>query len=223
MRSRRRVLATAAVIGLALVIGAAGPAAASQGGTYLTTGDRVCTDQSRSEIGVRITAWVTNGRGTISVSTAATAGGAETVIWSVTNSTGVDRHVYYASPGVYFRLCVTITTHTINTWTKQFLEGFGASAVGDIGPNTATLSPGASACGDNGLGPVRLAGTATVTVTWTIDAFDNDYAFVGTVFSIQGSSVDTVFTPPPNLSLLEMCVRNTSQTRIDASWELSQA
>jgi hypothetical protein len=221
MSLRRLVLVGGAVLGLGFAL--AGPAAASQGGMYLKTGDRVCTDQAYSETGVRISAWVLSGRGTVSVSAASTAGGAETVIWSVTESTGVDQHVYHSSPGTYFRLCVTITTHAVNTWTKQFLYGFGASAAADIGPNWASLSPGASACGDRYLGPVQLTGTATGPATWYITALDEDYGSVGTVFSIQGSSVDTVFTPPPNLTLLEMCVQNTSQARIDASWELSGA
>jgi hypothetical protein len=67
--------------------------------------------------------------------------------------------------------------------------------VGDIGPNTAILSPGAWSCGDSGMGPLRLTGSATGPVTWYVNAFDNDYAFVGSVFSVPGaSSVDVVFT-----------------------------
>jgi hypothetical protein len=46
------------------------------------------------------------------------------------------------------------------------------------------------------MGPVRLTGSATGPVTWYVNAFDNDYAFVGSVFSVPGAaSVDVVFTP----------------------------
>ena len=143
--------------------------------------------------------------------------------WSAAGTTRVDRQVHGTRPGTYFRGCVKITTHTTSTWTKQFIDGLGAGAVNDIGPNKATLSPGAWACGDFGMGPVRLTGTATGPATWYVNAFDSDYAFAGAVFSTQGSSVDTVFTPPPDLTVLEMCVLNSGQSRIDASFELSAA
>jgi hypothetical protein len=223
MTSRRLVIMAGAAMGFVLMIAVAGPADASQGGVYLKAGDTVCTDQSRSDTGVRFFATVTNGLGTATVRTAAAAGGAETVVWTATGTTTVDRYVYASTPGTYFRGCVTITTPTTSTWTRQFIYGLGASDVNDIGPNTASLSPGAWACGDSGMGPVQLTGTATASVTWYVNAFDEDYAFVGSVFSTQGSSVDTVFAPPPNLTVLEMCVLNSTQARIDASFELSAA
>jgi hypothetical protein len=145
------------------------------------------------------------------------------VVWSAAGVTNVDQHVHATTPGTYFRGCVTITAHTTSTWVKHFINGLVAGELSDIGPNTATLSPGAWTCGDSGLESVRLTGTATGQSRWYINAFDHDYGFVGEVFSTQGSSVDTVFTAPPDLSLLEMCVLNLSQSRIDVSFELSAA
>jgi hypothetical protein len=66
------------------------------------------------------------------------------VLWRSANRiTAVDKTVPAPAPGTYFRGRVIITNHTISTWTKSFLYGTGAAAVGDIGPNTAILSPGA--------------------------------------------------------------------------------
>jgi hypothetical protein len=71
----------------------------------------------------------------------------------------------YGAPGTHYRGCVTITADTVNTWGKAFILGLGSTAVGDIGPNTATLSPGGRACGDSGVETVRLTGTASAPVT----------------------------------------------------------
>ncbi|HEU4948029.1 MAG TPA: hypothetical protein VFT31_12825 [Kribbella sp.] len=95
-------------------------------------------------------------------------------------------------------------------------------AAWDLGPHTAVLSPGARACGDNGMGPVRLIGNASAPVMWSINGTDEDCAFVGTVFSVSGQSVDQTFVPSPDLTLLEMCVTNTAQQTITASFELVQ-
>lgn len=144
-------------------------------------------------------------------------------MWSQTGpNLNFNKYVYGAA-GTHYRGCVTITVHTSNTWGKSFIMGLGSSAVGDIGPHTATLSPGGRACGDFGMGPVRLTGTANANVTWYINGTDQDYAFVGTVFSTGGASVDTVFVPGPELSLLEMCVRNSSQQTVAVSYELAAA
>ena len=220
---RWRLVLVGAAIGVASVAVLALPAQASQGGVYLKTGDVVCTDQSRSDTGLRFVAWVINGRGTATIRSAVAAGGPETVVWTASDTTGVDKKVTAPVPGTYFRSCVTITTHTSSTWVKMFQYGTGASSIGDIGSNTANLSPGAWSCGDSGLGPVRLTGTASAPVTWYINASDQDYAFVGAVFFAAGNTVDTIFTPGPELTGLEMCVLNSSQQRITASFELSQA
>jgi hypothetical protein len=213
MRILRYALVTAA-----LLLAVAAPAQASQGGVYLRTGDVVCTDQSYSNGGARYWTTVVNGAGVLTLRVAATAGGAETVIRSATG-TAADWTVSGYSG--YFRGCVTITTHTISTWVKHFIYGTGAGTVNDIGPNTASLSPGAWSCGDWGYGPVTLTGSAGATVTWYIAAFDQDYAWVGSVFSVTGPSVNTTFTPDPSLSTLELCVLNSSSGPVSASFELA--
>lgn len=220
MRALRLLVAAAAAVGIMLALSS--PANAWGNGTYLRTGDVFCTDQARSDTGARFTGHVVNGSGTASIRAAATAGGPETVVWSQTG-TNLNFNKYHYGPTAYYRGCVTITAHTVNTWGKSFILGLGASAVSDIGPNTALLSPGGRTCGDSGMGPVRLTGTAPTGVTWYLNGTDQDYAFVGTVFSTGGSSVDTVFVPGPELTGLEMCVHNSSQQTVSVSYELSQA
>jgi hypothetical protein len=180
----------------------------------------VCTGQAPAP-DVRLYGSILNGSGTASIRVATSVGGPETVVWSATGrNLNFDKKVTATGPGQYFRGCVLITAHTINTWTKFGL--ITNAAVGEFGQRTAKLSPGARSCGDNGLGQVRIRGTASAAVTWAITAFDTDYGFVGTVFSTGGSSVDHVFTPGPELSILEMCVINTSNQTITASYDMAE-
>ncbi|HET9140836.1 hypothetical protein [Actinophytocola sp.] len=219
-----RYLSVAAVAVAAaglLLIGS--PAQAWDNGTSLRTGDVFCTDQTRSDIGARFAGHVAGGSATATIRAAATAGGAETVVWSQTVA-GIDFNKYvYLAPGTHYRGCVTITAHTANTWARSFISGLGATAVGDIGPHLANLGPGGRACGDFGTGPVRLTGAASAAVTWYINGSDLDYAFAGTVFSTGGGTVDTGFVPGPDLTLLELCVHNSSARPVSVAYELSAA
>ena len=130
------------MIGLLLAVS---PAQAWDNGTFLRTGDVFCTDQTRSDTGVRFLGHITNGSATASIRTSATAGGAEAVVWTQ-SAANID---------------------------------FTAS--------------------------------------------DLDYAFVGTVFSTTGATVDTVFVAGPDLTLLKMCVYSSSTQTLTASYELSAA
>ena len=224
MRKRLVGIVMATVGGVVLSAVPAGSASAWDNAANLKVGDTVCTGQT-SAANVRLYGSILNGAGTASIRVATSVGGPETVVWSTTGSNGTNLHfdkkLTATAPGQFFRGCVGITAQTINTWTK-----FGLlinTTESEVGQRTATLAPGSRYCGDNGMGPVRMRGTASASVTWTINAFDNDYGFVGTVFSVGGASVDQVFTPGPDLSLLEMCVINTSNQTITASFDLSQA
>ncbi len=219
MKTLRYVIAAVAAVGLMFL---AAPAQAWDNGTYLRTGDVFCTDQARSDTGARFLGHVVNGSGTASVRVSATPGGPETVVWSQTGPNLDFNRYQYGPAGTHYRGCVTITSHTVNTWGKSIIMGLGPSTVGDIGPHTARLSPGGRACGDFGMGTVRLTGTAPTSVTWYINASGEDYGFVGTVFSTSGATVDTTYVPTPDLTLLELCVHNTSQQTISVSYELTE-
>jgi hypothetical protein len=224
MKPRRIAVVLFAAAGL-MFLGSS-PAQAWDNGTYLRTGDVFCTDQVQSQVGVRFHGHVVNGNGSPSIRISTSAGGPETVAWSQPNvgtGVGIDFNKYLnLAPGTFYRGCVTITRHTANTWGRSSIMGQGSS-VADIGPHTARLSPGSSACGDWGLGPVRLTGTADAAVTWSVSAFDLDYGFVGTVFSTGGGSVDTSYVPGPDLSLLQMCVHNTSGQPVSVGYEMAAA
>jgi hypothetical protein len=215
--------AAAAVLAAAGLVLVASPAHAWDTGRQLKPGDVFCTDQVRSET-VRFHGHVQAGFATITIFAAPTAGGAETVAWTQTGVTSGFNKYVSGAPTTHYRGCVTITSALSQyTWAHSSIMGVGPTRVADLGPHTATLSPDGHACGDWGLGPVQLTGTANATVTWYVTAFDQDYGFVGPVFTIAGTTVDTVFTPGPDLSLLELCVHNTSQQTISAAYELSAA
>jgi hypothetical protein len=187
-------------------------------GAGLKTGDTVCGPQFQTTSG-RMYGSIVNGTGTATIRVASTLGGPETVVFS---QTGINLNVNQtvtAPPGSYMRGCIKITAHTINTWTKVSL--FASGTFTQASPFEAvSLSPGARFCGDSGIGTVRLLGSANAPVTWTLNGLDNDYAFVGTVFSVAGSTVDTTYTSGPDLADLEMCVVNTSQQTVTATFDL---
>jgi len=211
----------AALVGLTalILVGTATPADAWSTGTFLRTGDTVCSVQAQSDLGARYVATILNGTGTITIRTATTAGGPETTVFSKSGlNVGADRSVT-AAPGTYFRGCATITSHTSNTWVQHFLFPTGPFASDNV--STASLSVGSTACAGGALGDVRLLGTGTGQVSWSIRALDIDYAEVGPVFAIMGSTVDTTFHPGPELTLLKMCATNISSGRLSVSFTLS--
>jgi hypothetical protein len=219
MKALKYVVAVAT--GLALVF-VASPAEAWDNGTYLKTGDMFCTDKARSDTGARFLGHVTNGSAKATLYVSATADGPETLVWSQIGA-NIDFNKYaYGTAGTHYRGCVTITAHTVNTWGRSIIMGLGASTVGDIGPHSAILSPGGGACGDFGMGPVRLTGTASGAVAWSVSGTDLDYSFVGTIFSTSGSTVDATFTPGAEISIVEMCVRNPGTQPVSVSYELHQ-
>jgi hypothetical protein len=158
-----------------------------------------------------------------SIHAATTAGDAETLVWSQTGTNLNFNKYFYGAPGTYYRGCVTISAHTVNIWGKSAIMGLGSSAGGDIGPHTATLSPGGRPCGDSGMGPVWLTGTATTGVTWYINVSDQDYAFVGRCSPPAEHQWTPNSSPDLELTVLEVCVHNSSQQTITAAYELLPA
>jgi hypothetical protein len=217
-RKRWYGAALAAAGGVALALIPAGTASAWDVGAGLKTGDTICGPQFQTTSG-RMYGSIVNGAGTATIRVASSVGGPETIAFSQTgNNLNVNKTVT-APAGSFMRGCIKITAHTINTWTKVAL--FAAGTGTQAGPFEAvSLSPGARFCGDSGIGTVRLLGSANAPVTWALNGLDNDYAFVGTVFSVTGSSVDTTYTSGPELSDLEMCVVNTSQQTVTATFDL---
>jgi hypothetical protein len=200
-----------------------GGTASADSGAYLQTGDVVCTDRVRTDGNIQVLAAVVNGSGTLRVY-AADAGGAETEIWSASGpSLWVNRAIAAPAPGRTFRSCLTITRSFVSTWYRLSTAGYGPDAQNDLGPDTAVLSPGARACGDSGDGPVRLTGSAGAPVHWAVFGHDLDYGSLGEIFGRDGATIGEVFTPGPDVSLVEMCATNTSAVRVTVQFELSPA
>jgi hypothetical protein len=100
MRKRWYGIAAAAAGGVVISVVLATPASAWDVGTSLKVGDVVCTDQSRSDIGARLYASVTNGSVTADIRLASSAGGAETVAWTASgNNLSFDKTVAAPAPG----------------------------------------------------------------------------------------------------------------------------
>jgi hypothetical protein len=219
MRKRWYGVVAATMGGVVLAALPASPAAAGWNvGAGLKTGDHICSPQMKTTSG-RLYGSITNGSGTATIRVASSVGGPETIVFSQTGTNLSVNKTVTAPPGSFMRGCIEITAHTVNTWTKTAL--FAHDTLWQSGPFEAiSLSPGARYCGDSGIGAVRLLGNANAPVTWALNGLDNDYLFVGTVFSVTGSSVDTTYTSAPELADLEMCVINTSSQTVRATFDL---
>lgn len=215
----RRSIVAVVVGGVVLAALPAATAAAGWNvGAGLKTGDEICSPLMKTTSG-RLYGSIVNGAGTATIRVASSVGGPETIVFSQTGTNLNVNKTVTAPAGSFMRGCLKITAHTINTWTKTAL--FAADTLWQSGPFEAiSLSPGARYCGDSGINTVRLLGNATAPVTWTLNGLDNDYAFVGTVFSATGAAVDTTYTSTPDLSDLEMCVVNTSSQTVRATFDL---
>lgn len=216
---RRRIVA--AVIG-GVVLAVAAPAGIAEAGwdvgAGLKTGDTICSPLMQTKSG-RMYGSIVNGAGTATIRVSSSVGGPETIVYTQSGTNLNINKTVTAPAGSFMRGCIKITAHTINTWTKTAL--FAADTYWQSGPFEAiSLSPGARYCGDSGINTVRLLGNASAPVTWTLNGLDNDYAFVGTVFSTTGASVNTTYTSTPDLSDLEMCVVNTSSQTVSATFDL---
>jgi hypothetical protein len=185
-------------------------------GAGLKTGDTVCGPRFQTTSG-RMYGSIVNGAGTATIRVASTVGGPETVVFSQTGTNLNVNKTVTAPPGSYMRGCIQITAHTINTWSKVSLFASGTVSPGQ------PVRGGFAVAGRAVLRGQRDRDRTAARIrerTWALNGIDNDYAFVGTVFSVTGSSVDTTYTSGPDLADLEMCVVNTSQQTVTATFDL---
>ena len=224
MNLRGRILAVAVTVGALITFGAAGPASAGGGsGQTLGVGDSRCTDQVQSDNGAELTGFLTYGTGEWTVRRADTAGGAETVVFQAPAGSlsgqpiPIDTTIAPGGSGDFlYRACLSVDqVHVQGHFSianyRISLTSTSPNAVHDIGPDTATLSMSAQACGDQTFvqpgDTVQLVGTSTGPTGWIISVTGstNNYEGNWAVLLETATSIDRTVTLDPEITAVTVC------------------
>jgi hypothetical protein len=237
-RIRAGVCLASTALLVAATVAPAGAAGIATGQT-LGVGDTRCTDHVRSDNGVKLTGFFTNGTGEWTVLRSGAVGGPETVVLSAAAGspsgaqTPVDRTV--ASVGTFvYRACVvanTIRKYSVFSIThyQLSLTSTSPTAVTDLGPETATLSTNAQACGDRTpVTPgttVRLVGTGSGRTGWIISVTGSTNNYEGNwavLYTTTDGGIDQTFALDPEITEVTACAGGAVPTGRDTvSFELS--
>jgi hypothetical protein len=221
--SRRRTLVLALLAGGLLGAGLAVPAEAVLGFS-LPPGSTSCTDQVRSDHGIRMYGRIHSSAGAWTVRMSSTAGGPETEIFRSAQTILPTTTVRPPTAGTFFlRACVSNTGSGVGQYKLNMGAGPGGVAQDDVGPHVAVLGPGGEACGEFAWTAERLVGRSDVPVLWLARFVDVDYVSGPMVPVATAASIDRVLPAPGENEWLEACVRNTSGSTASVSFDLSPA
>lgn len=219
MRTRSCLIAVAALVAAA----ANGPAGAAGFGGALQAGSTVCTDWLRTDGGGVYLLGYAAGAGTYTwtMRMSSAAGGPETVIFRAV-ATSITRNVVPPAKGRFFyRNCLNVSNQQAAGYRLTLAAGIGnINPVYGIGPHTATITPGSTACGEFAMGPVRLRGTSNQVVFWSLRGTDMDYGPMGDIFSTVGATVNPAIDPGPTVVSTDACATNTAPVTARVSFEL---
>ena len=241
MYRRGRILAVAVAAGALIAISAAGPANAGGGsGQTLGVGDSRCTDQVQSDNGVQMTGFLTYGTGEWTVRRAGATGGSETVVFraSAGSLTGqqvpIDKTITSTGAENFrYRACLSVNkvkrygSFSIANY-RMSLTSTSPNAVTDIGPDTATLSTSAQACGDRTFvepgDTVHLMGTSTGPSQWIIAVTGNTNNYEGNwaVLLENATNIDRTITLDPEITDVTVCAGGgNSDGKVSVGFELT--
>jgi hypothetical protein len=203
---------------------ASGPASAAGFGGTLQPGSTVCTDWLRTDGGGVYLLGYAAGAGTYTWTmrmSKTPGGGPETEIFRAV-TTEITRHVVPPATGTfYYRNCLNVSSQQAAGYRLTITAGVrSVNPIYGIGPHTARLTPGSVACGEFAMGPVRLLGSSTQSVRWSIRGTSHEYARMGDIFSASGATADEVFDPGPTVFSTEACAANTASVTATLSFEL---
>ncbi|HEX6681431.1 MAG TPA: hypothetical protein VF062_01455 [Candidatus Limnocylindrales bacterium] len=242
MSARKRAVLASVAVGMLVVVGLAGPANAAGRvtGQTLGVGDIRCTDRVLSDNGARATGFLNGGLGEWTVRRADPVTGAETVVFR--QATGslfkppvpLDKIIAPAAPGAFlYRQCISISRITKPTFFsathyEMELKSSSPNAVFDIGPEPATRSLYARACGDKTAVPgnrIRLVGSGNRLVQWLIAPVETTNNFEGTWFVLYtpAISIDQTLELDPEILAVSACAAHGEFTedKLTVSFELS--
>jgi hypothetical protein len=241
LRSRILAVAVTVAVGGLIAISVAGPANAGAGsGQTLGVGDFRCTDQVQSDNGAQLTGFLTYGIGEWTVRRAGTTDGSETVVFrtpagsltgqpvpidTTITATGAEDFLY--------RACLRVDRiqkfgfFSITNY-RMSLTSISPNAVHDIGPDTATLSSSAQACGDQTFvqpgDTVRLVGTSTGPTQWFISVTGNTNNYEGNWAALleNATNIDRTVTLDPEITNVTVCGGSRiSEGKVSLAFELT--
>jgi hypothetical protein len=219
IRTRAWLIALAAALAAVTV---SGPASAAGSGGALQPGSTVCTDWLRTDGGGIYLNGYAFGSGTYTWTMLMSTGpgGPEVEILRAVG-TGLTRHVVAPVPGRFFyRNCLNVSNRQAAGYRLTISAGVrSVNPVHGVGPHTAQLAPGSTACGEFAMTPTVLRGSSNRTVQWSARGTDMDYASVGRVFSMTAATVDQVLDPGMSLFSLDACAANTGSAPAAVSFD----
>jgi hypothetical protein len=177
-RFAKRVTLLVGVLG-AVVLGLALPASASSAAGSLAAGNSMCTDQTGSSGGVRLSGTVTNPTGipgvTWTVRAAKRPDLAETQVFKAVTADVTGTNVRAMQPGtLYYRLCLANNTSGTARFAKADMVALSPAEASSTGPTMARLSNGGTACGERIAKSGHLRATSSAPVTWLVRAFNGN-------------------------------------------------
>lgn len=216
----------ATALGLSILIGLiaiviSGKAHGAGGGGALFPGSIACTDWARSSTHLTLYGYSFGpGTATWTVLASDAVDGTEAEILRIT-APEINRQIAPVDGNRYYRGCLSVSQQVATGYRLRLSPG-GASAEWGIGPHTATITPGSTACGEFAMGPARLRGNASAPVRWGWRGTDLNYAYMGEIHAVVAASVDEVYDPGPEVFSTDACASNTTSGTVTVSFELSE-
>jgi hypothetical protein len=188
-----------------------------------------------------LTGFFANGTGEWTVLRSSTVGGPETVIFSAPAGsrsgtlTPIDKTIAPTESGTFFyRACVLaskimkVSVFSVTHY-QISLTSTSPNAVTDIGPETATLSLSASACGDrtpvSSGDTIRLVGTGSGRTGWIISVTGNTNNYEGNwavLVTTTDGGIDQTVVLDPEITEVTACAGGyITAGRNTVSFELS--
>jgi hypothetical protein len=210
-------------------------------GQTLGVGDSRCTDYVQSDNGARLTGFFANGAGEWTVLRSSTVGDPETVVFRAPAGsrsgaqTPIDRTIAATASGAFFyRACVVVnkimkvSVFSVTHY-QLSLTSTSSSAVADVGPETATLSLNAQACGDrtpvSSGDTIRLVGAGSGRTGWIISVTGSTNNYEGNwavLYTTTDGGIDETFVLDPEITEVTACAGGGVTTARDTvSFELS--
>jgi hypothetical protein len=238
--TRAGVCVASAALLLAATTAPASAAGIATGQT-LGVGDSRCTDYVQSDNGTRLTGFFANGTGEWTVLRSSTVGGPETVVFRAPAGsrsgaqTPIDKTIAPTASGTaFYRACVLankimkVSVFSVTHY-QISLTSTSSNAVTDIGPETATLSLNAQACGDrtpvSSGDTIRLVGTGSGRTGWIISVTGSTNNYEGNwavLYTATDGGIDQTFVLDPEITEVTACAGGGVTTGRDTvSFELS--
>jgi hypothetical protein len=199
-----------------------GQAFAAGFGGALQPGSTACTDWLRTDGGGVYLRGYAGGTGTYTwtMRMSDSPGGAETEVFRVTTREVTQHVVPAVARRAFYRNCLSVSGKQATFYRLGVSPGIrNINPVYGVGPHTATLAPGSSACGEFAMAAVFLRGSSNRSLRWSVRGTDFDYAPVGEVLSVSGSTVDQLIDLPSWLFSIDACATNDSSAIATVSFD----